>query len=441
MTWVRELIQATIKAGNIDGPFYVVNIDDLLRKYNEWQTKMPNITPFYAVKCNPSPLVLETLAAFGIGFDCASKAEIEAVLKIGVHPSRIIYANPCKSIPYLTYAKEKHVHKMTFDNEDELQKIKKIFPKAELVLRIKVDDSEAKYKLGAKFGTKVEHAPYLLKMAKQLGLHVIGVSFHVGSGCLSEKAHEGAISDAKKVFECAQKLGFKMTLLDIGGGFPGRSDPKEKAVFDKIAVAIQNTLRKYFPSSMGINIIAEPGRYFVASALTLTANIIAKRVEEPEIEGQDPTVMYYINDGMYGSFSNTTFEEGDSELIPIEEIDENSLKKRRVLPSTIWGPTCDSLDCIQSRIFLPEMEVGEWMTFTDMGAYTSSCGTNFNGFSLPVVKCHASPEVIEWFKNTPSWDRLSQAFGITEDDLKKKCNKGLVYKIWEYLGRIHVHAH
>jgi len=417
--------------------FYVCNVDDLFQKHVNWTSKMVNISPFYAVKCNTCPLVLETLAYLGIGFDCASKTEIESIINLGVDPNRIIYANPCKSLDYIEYSKKVGVKKMTFDNEEELLKIKEIFPEAELVLRIKVDDSESKYQLGSKFGTRLDRIEELLVIAKSLSLNVIGVSFHVGSGCGSANPYKSALRDARMVFDLGKEYGFKMSLLDIGGGFPGGSDPKEKALFDDIAQVVQENLQINFPSSSfpNVRVIAEPGRYYVHSAFTLTMNILSKRVEYTDKEMNDKVMMYYMNDGVYGSFSNLTFEEG--EVIPIPEINDKDITTRKVYPSIIWGPTCDSLDCIQKKIFLPEMNTGEWMTFTDMGAYTLTCGTNFNGFSLPVVKVHASPETILWFKGVPkTWQRLSTVFGITDEDVNKKCKRSLMYKIWEY---IHIH--
>ncbi|MCH1932783.1 ornithine decarboxylase, partial [Shewanella sp. A25] len=83
---------------------------------------------FAAVKCNPDPEILRLMAKLGNGFDCASKAEIDLALKTGIDPSRIIYAQPCKTKSFIRYAAQKCVKQMTFDNADELYKIKANFP-------------------------------------------------------------------------------------------------------------------------------------------------------------------------------------------------------------------------------------------------------------------------------------------------------------------------
>ena len=220
-----------------------------------------------------------------------------------------------------------------------------------------------------------------------------------------------------------------MSLLDIGGGFPGASDEQNKTLFDNIATAVSESLETHFPLGSDVSIIAEPGRYYVQSAFTLTTLIISKRVDY-EANGE-PLISYFLNDGMYGSFSNTTFEEG--ECIPLPEISEQSLEKRAVKASSVWGPTCDSLDFIQKKIFLPEMMVGEWMTFTDMGAYTMSLGTKFNGFSMPILKCHASIQSIDCLMATPAWNRLLVLMGLDDETVTKLSKESLAYQIWEYI--------
>ena len=67
---IRENIDSAVVEQN---PFYVVDIEDIVRKHQNWGLNMPRVRPHYAVKCNSCPIVLELLASLGIGFDCASK--------------------------------------------------------------------------------------------------------------------------------------------------------------------------------------------------------------------------------------------------------------------------------------------------------------------------------------------------------------------------------
>ena len=134
-----------------------------------------------AVKCNPDPTLLKLLCELGTGFDCASIAELQSVLSLGVDPSRIVFANPCKTASSLVFARRVGVSHTTFDNLDELDTIKAYHPDAQLVLRIFASDSDALIEFGEKFGASTESTPLLLARARELDLNVTGVSFHVGT--------------------------------------------------------------------------------------------------------------------------------------------------------------------------------------------------------------------------------------------------------------------
>lgn len=516
-----------------------------MHKYNEWVSQVPRARPFYAVKCNDDAMICETLARQGSGFDCASKAEMAMILKLGVSPDDIIFAHPAKQISHLRYAAEHGVRKMTFDNEDELIKIKKHHPNAQLVLRILTDDSHSMCRLGLKFGAPVQIVPQLLQKAKDLGMDVIGISYHVGSGNGDASSFASAVYEARKAFDIAEQLGMKLSLLDIGGGFPGSEsgvdlDAAESAYqsmsllgghdnpyakhpsFRTIASYVRTALDECFPPDCGVDIISEPGRFFAKSTHTLAVNIVGKRRTVDEGSGR-ARLNYYVNDGLYGSFNcilydhapcypNTVMSEnaeidlvdlastatlappvttptvdpiagGDdaiamigedglpvasddvgllyaSQLNPVFEVDTLELESRKRMsmgapsssddvlsassttsrfsfdaspvsvsvPSvstsyggssgfvatsvdypmppqptvnehadaaafaangevplyhtTIWGPTCDSIDKISDGTLFPELQSGDWLIYENMGAYTVAGSCRFNGFPI-----------------------------------------------------------
>ncbi|RXN24398.1 nucleolar 10 [Labeo rohita] len=376
----------TLKKDDKDA-FYVADLGDVLKKHLRWLRVLPRVTPFYAVKCNDSKAVVTTLASLGAGFDCASKTEIQIVQSVGVEPSRIIYANPCKQVSQIKYASAHGVQMMTFDSEVELMKVARSHDNAKLVLRIATDDSKAVCRLSVKFGATLKSSRLLLERAKELGLDVIGVSFHVGSGCTDPETYSQAISDARCVFDMGAELGYQMTLLDIGGGFPGSDDTKLK--FEEIAAVINPALDKYFPVDCGVRIIAEPGRYYVASAYTLAVNIIAKKVimkeqsasDEEEDGANDRTLMYYVNDGVYGSFNCILYDH--AHVLPT--LHKKPKPDERMYPCSMWGPTCDGLDRIVEQCNLPDLQVGDWLLFENMGAYTVAASSTFNGFQKPDI--------------------------------------------------------
>lgn len=376
---IDEIIDEKIASNIQERSFYVVDMCDIYKKHIKWIQLMPRVKPFYAVKCNNLPEIVAFLASLGINFDCASKQEIDQVLSYGVDPKRIIYANPCKTKFYIKHAKSVNVDLMTFDNELELHKVAQLHPNARLVLRIKGDDRSSRCKFNIKFGADLERCYGLLKLAKQLELNVVGVSFHNGSGCEDANAYMKSVAASKLVFDMGQEIGHEMTLLDIGGGFPG--DKTAKISFEEFAMTITKAIDTYFPPESGVEIIAEPGRYYVGSAMTLATMVIAKRIEFDEKTGQDG-YMYYLNDGVYGAFSSVILENATPQP---ELLDEQTRAQRKLRPSVMWGPTCDSMDCVKRDFSFPELDVGEWIVFKNMGAYTCCVATSFNGFEKATV--------------------------------------------------------
>jgi ornithine decarboxylase len=396
---VTDYIKEKIEKHQMEDPFYVVDLGVVKRKLLQWRELLPRVEPFYAMKCNPHPAIIKTLKSFGIGFDCASKVEIQTIVESeGVSASNVIFANPCKPPSHLLYAKEKGVEMMTFDNIAELEKIHKHYPTAKVILRLLTDDSSSICRFGSKFGAPPQHVPILMKKTLELGLDLIGLSFHVGSGCLSADAFVEAVRYAHSVYCMAQEMGINMTLLDIGGGFPGCFDTHPYPSFQDIASVLAPALDDLFPADLGVRLIAEPGRYFAAESHTLAVCVYARRDVEleaqelglvksvaseslPEDESMEkPDYLYYVNDGVYGSFNCIFFDHAKVEPLPLKSKGDDKLWR-----STIFGPTCDSLDCISKNAMLPKLDVGDWIYFKEMGAYTVAAASRFNGFDHPSV--------------------------------------------------------
>lgn len=387
-----DVIRDIVDEGNQEDPFYVMDLGEVVARYHQWKELMPRVEPFYAVKCNDDKLLVRTLAALGTGFDCASKAEIELITSIGVSPERIIYANPAKMASHIRYASAVGVDVMTFDSETELMKIKQYMPHAQLVIRIRCDATSAQCPLGIKFGCDpVAEAPRLLKLAAVLGLEVVGVSFHVGSGAREFGVYSVAIQMCRALFAVAAGLGHRrMRLLDIGGGFPGSS----RACLREVSQVINSALELHFPER-SVRVIAEPGRYFAAAAYTLATMIYAKReVTNKEGDGDEEThTMYFINDGVYGSFNCVLYDHQHVVAEPLHESCERSL------PCSLWGPTCDGLDCVVASTRLPPMALAEWVLWRDMGAYTLPVASSFNGFPVPRVRAYVDSRLWSMLKD------------------------------------------
>ncbi|XP_062029597.1 ornithine decarboxylase-like [Rosa rugosa] len=382
-----EKIISTIKKQQSEEAFYVLDLDVVINLMETWKRNLPMVQPFYAVKCNPHPDLLASLVAHGSSFDCASQSEIESILALGVSPDRIIYANPCKASSHIKYAAKVGVNLMTFDSVYEVEKIQKCHPKCSLLIRIKApDESGCMWTTSSKFGALPEEVSPLLQAAQTVGLKVAGVSFHIGSKSHNSQAYRTAIEAAKSVFQEAARLCMApMYVLNIGGGFVS-----EPSFFEAAASAVKTAVETYFSEEerRSLIVIAEPGRFFAETAFTLVTNIIGKRV-------RGEVRQYWINEGFYGSMMRADPRTLLESCIALKCMSNNSdgNEKNPVLMvcgkvtggartyiSTVFGPTCDPVDKVLGGDQLPELEVNGWLVFQNMGAYTSACSNNFNGF-------------------------------------------------------------
>jgi len=378
--WSKKIIGEN-KAESV---FTTVDLGRLIYQARLWKRYLPRVQPYYAVKSNPDLNILRSLIILGVNFDCASKGEIQQILDIGAEPSQIIYANPAKGFDHIIYAREKDVRLMTFDNLFELQKILNHFPKAELVLRISSNDTMSLLPFGYKFGARKDDAFALIAACAELKANLVGISFHVGSGCYSPVAFIDTLHRAREMFYEAEKYGINLSLLDIGGGFPG--DDEGPITFSEIASAIAPVIDSLFPSH--IQVIAEPGRFFCTSTTAVALQIYAKRdyfqrrvdPETNEITEIKET-QYYCPDGVYGNFNNIIYDHAKPICRPLNEPPLDAM----LFNSTFFGPTCDSIDVIAKNISFPDMNLGDWVYFANMGAYTIAAGSCFNGFERPPI--------------------------------------------------------
>ncbi|KRY70520.1 Ornithine decarboxylase [Trichinella pseudospiralis] len=346
------------------------DIGQLFHQHKLWLKCLPRVKPFYSVRCNGNEALLQILNRLGLSFECKSKAraEIESVLKVGVSPEEILYANPCKTAKHIQHAMMCSVRKIVFDNEDELYKVKRLFPTAELILRINVSDPTiAVLPHNLNFGCDPEiEGPSLLILALLLDLKVIGISFHVGSNCDDGTLYAKAIAQSRRLFDYAAGLGHKMRLLDIGGGFPGQNAAK----FQTIAEAVNCSLEEHFPIDSGVDVLAEPGRFYAEKAFTLCCTVIARRtvpanqITKSEADRNLFGFTYYINDGVYGSFSCILCDTGKPVASVLKEGSE------KLYWTSVCGPTDDSLDLVIAQCRMPMLGEGDVIMFENMGAYT-----------------------------------------------------------------------
>ncbi|MBI4660893.1 MAG: type III PLP-dependent enzyme [Verrucomicrobia bacterium] len=352
-------------------PLVVIDHDAIRRNYAEFKKHLPKVQAYYAVKANPAPEIVRTLYAAGASFDVASLPEFMLVYQnIKRLPpkeqqdfiwDKIIYANPTKPKETLQ-ALDQYKPLVTYDNLNELKKIKQFAPQAGVVLRLRVPNTGSMVELSSKFGCDPGEAVDLIQAAFEMGLIVEGLSFHVGSQCTNFENFVQALNMAAAVLNEAKSRGHEIKILDIGGGFPAHYNKHVKP-FSALAKKINAEIDRLFPKD--IQFLAEPGRFLVATSATSIARIIGKAV-------RDGKPCYFIDDSVYHTFSGIIFDHCQYHL--------KAFKKGKTEVCAVFGQTCDGLDTISQSEELPELEIEDLVYSENIGAYSNASATWFNGF-------------------------------------------------------------
>jgi ornithine decarboxylase len=365
----KDLLALAKKHGT---PVVAIDHDVIRRNYAYFRKHLPKVQAYYAVKANPAPEIVRTLYKAGASFDVASLPEFLLVHQNIEHMAakarqdfiwdKIIYANPIKPKETLQ-ALDQYKPLMTYDNLEELRKIKRYAPHAGLVLRLRVPNTGSMVELSSKFGCDTGEAVDLILEAFRVGLVVEGLSFHVGSQCANFDNFVQALNIAAAVREEALSRGHEIKILDIGGGFPVPYDSHVKPL-SVLARKINAEIDRLFTKD--IEILAEPGRFLVATAATALARVIGKAF-------RDGKTCYYIDDSVYHTYSGIVFDHVHYRV--------QALKRGDTEMSTVFGQTCDGMDTIAHSEELPKLEIDDFVYSENIGAYSNASSTCFNGFA------------------------------------------------------------
>jgi ornithine decarboxylase len=352
-------------------PLVVVDHDILRQNYAAFKKHLPKVQAYFAVKANAEPAIVRTFYRAGASFDVASLPEFMLVFENIKHLppkeqqdfiwDKIIYANPTKPKETLR-ALDRYKPLVTYDNLGELKKISQYAPHAGVVLRLRVPNTGSMVELSSKFGCDPGEAVDLILAAFDQGLVVEGISFHVGSQCTNFQNFVQALEISAAIMREAKSRGREIKILDIGGGFPAPYDRHVKP-FSALAKKINTEIDRLFATD--IQILAEPGRFLVATAATSIARVIGKAV-------RDGKTCYYIDDSVYHTFSGIIFDHCQYHL--------KAFKKGKTEVCAVFGQTCDSLDTISFSEELPPLEIEDLVYSENIGAYSSASATCFNGF-------------------------------------------------------------
>uniref|UniRef100_A0A0G2K8X7 Antizyme inhibitor 2 n=1 Tax=Rattus norvegicus TaxID=10116 RepID=A0A0G2K8X7_RAT len=336
--------------------FFVADLGAVVRKHFCFLKYLPRVRPFYAVRCNSSLGVLKVLAELGLGFSCASKAEMELVQHIGVPASKIICANPCKQVAQIKYAAKHGVRLLSFDNEVELAKVVKSHPSANWgeVLTL---DALGLHHTHRRVGCSLMFQASVIASVAQGYLELVCQP----GGCPDPQAYAQSIADARLVFQMGAELGHTMNILDLGGGFPGLEGAKVR--FEEVT---------HLVSYSG----TPPPCHWTHATKKMTSSDFCCRVHVTAKEkatlcctqtGAAPkSIVYHLDEGVYGVFNSVLFDN----TCPTPALQKKPSADQPLYSSSLWGPAVDGCDCVAEGLWLPQLQVGDWLVFDNMGAYT-----------------------------------------------------------------------
>jgi len=355
-------------ASQFGAPLMMLDCDAIRRQYRALKRALPGVVLHFALKPLPHAAVVRTLLDEGASFDLATSGEVDLVASQGVPSERTIHTHPIKRDSDIRDALAYGCTVFVVDNINELEKFIAYKDQAEILVRLSFRNKDAFADLSKKFGCSPEAAIDIISLAQQLGIRIKGLSFHVGSQSPNPTKYVEAINASAKVVKQVAELGLPaLSTLDIGGGFPVPYSADVLPI-DVFCAPINIALAQ-LPETM--QIIAEPGRFIVASSVTSVASVMGQATREGK-------TWYYLDDGVYGSFSGLMFDEA---AYPIDSAKQDSERFESVLA----GPTCDSIDVISDSIMLPKLNNGDLIISRMMGAYTLATATDFNFFKRAEV--------------------------------------------------------
>lgn len=359
VAWCRDLEPQYIS------PLLVMSKQRLRENARRFTAAMPRVRPHFAVKSNPDKEVLNYFSQQGIFFEIASSAELDALIELDTCIDTVFYSNPIKSPASIKYAAGKGVNWYAVDSVEEVQKIAAIKPDAKLYIRIEVSNEGSSWPLAGKFGADSQVVNKIIRQCKRSAMQLCGITFHVGSQCSNVDNWVAGIRSAKSIFNKLILNGFSPELLNLGGGYPLQLTGDEPTI-EEIGAIINRELAS-LPEH--IQVMAEPGRFLVGSAGCLMAQVVG-------LATRNKQRWLYLDTGVYGGLLEL------SQNFPATIFSDRTGEQCQW---TLAGPTCDAIDVLGQHQLPVNMQVEDRVYIPNLGAYSTCCASQFNGFPAPTI--------------------------------------------------------
>lgn len=353
-------------------PFFLFSKKKIIDNYKLFGKLFPRSSIHYAMKANSELGVLKILADAGCEFEVASKHELDILKKMKVPPEKIIYGTSVKPVSHIKEFYDYGVDRFAFDSFPEIEKIASVAPNSRVYVRTIANDSGSVFKFSEKFGTDQASIIPLLLRAKELGLHPYGISFHVGSQASDKEAWANVLLSLRAIIEDLKEMGIKLDVIDLGGGYPCKYATSENV--PSLQEIAEYTLKQYKKFSYKPKLIMEPGRGIIADTGIAVASVIAR------VERRGSTWLF-LDIGVYNGLFETMAYQGSTryQITSMRKVGDSGESLFELA-----GPTGDSPDVITREALLPkDTDVGDKLIIHNVGAYSLSVTSQFNGFPKP----------------------------------------------------------
>lgn len=372
-------------AAQVGTPFYLYSIGTFLDHFLKLKEAFREIDPIicFSMKANSNLTVLKALVNQGSGLDVVSGGELHRAKRVGVDPSKIVFASVGKTEEEIEEAIRARILMFNVESVQELEAINAVACRLrtpqKIAIRLNPDvnpDTHHYITTGTKankFGLDLETAYKLfMESYRYPFLRFAGVHIHIGSQITKAKPFILAVRKALQFIDSVRFAGNPVEYLNIGGGL-GIIYSKEKPQTAKqFADAILPVLRS--STSRGLRLILEPGRFISGnSGILVTKVIYVKKGKEKAFVIADAAMNDLIRPSFYGAYH---------EIVPVTR----SPKNATVLADLV-GPICESGDFLAKDRRIADVAPGDLLAVLSCGAYGFVMSRNYN--SRPRV-----PEVV-----------------------------------------------
>jgi len=370
-------------------PVYVYSKATILDHYEKLKKAFTKLdtTICYSIKACSNINILKIFADAGSGFDIVSGGELFRAQQTNVDMKKVVYAGVGKTDAEIIAAMKAGIGYFNIESEAELENLIKIAKetgkKTKAALRVNPDVDPKTHKhittgtKETKFGVDIERAERVFaQYGKNDYVNLCAIHVHLGSGGKTIDPYCEAIKKVLPLIDSLRSKGFKIEMIDLGGGYGAayKSDtvPSAADYADGIVPLLKDK---------NLKLVLEPGKSIMANAgILITKVLYLKQSGSKKFVIVDAGMNDLIRPCLYEAFHfiwPTKVEEKFSYLKRTDKLDIKDLEFADVV-----GPICEGTDFFAKDRALPPVKRGDFIAIFTAGAYGFTMASNYNARPL-----------------------------------------------------------